>query len=271
MNEALIRKEQSSKKGKIVLVSLFIVFSFLANKLFGPYHEILTNPLILSFLYALVAIFGFMWVLRFELNFRIVYLVSPHLGLIIFSQMLFIQMFFERSFGRIYEALLMSLILIFVFIITYITFLTSNVFAVVSFKKIPLEAVAKTSIYFISVLLVFFATYGLLSLQIHIVPLVIILISVYLLAAIFLLMYFYIETATILANSAMVFWNVLLIFVSSALFSVRIEFVALLVAVVFYYSVGFFIEKKPEIASSRLLEYFLTLFFVILLTFYFSI
>jgi hypothetical protein len=271
MNEVLIKKEQSSKKGKVVLISLFIVFSFLANKLFGPYYPILENPLILAGLYALVAVFGFMWVLRFQLNFRIVYLVLPHLGLIVFNQMLFMQMFFERTFGRVYEALLMFIVLFFVFVITYVAFLTSNIFAVASFKKIPLEAVAKTSIYFISVLFVFFATYGFLSLEMQIFPLLIILMLIYFLSATFLLMYFYIETTTILANSAMVFWNVLLIFVASALFSVRIEFVALLVATVFYYSVGFFIERKPEVASSRLLEYFLTLFLVILLTFYFSI
>jgi len=250
-------------------MALFITLSFFLNKLMGPFHELLLNPFVIGGIYALISFFGFLWVLSFKINTRILLLVVPHASLIIFSNMLFMQMFFDKAFGRVYETVLMFFFLIFIFLITYITFLTSNVFAVSSFKKIPLEAVAKTTIYIISAMSVFFASYGFLSLEMPIPISVVLLFIVIFFYIIALLSYFYLETSTVLAHGALVFWNIMLVTIGAILFSARVEFVALLAAAVFYYSVGLFMVKKEQITMIKFLEYLLILLFTTLIGFYF--
>lgn len=166
ITDALLQQEDSVKKGKILFVALFITFSFLFNKTLGPFYPFLSNSLVVATIYAIIAFWGFLWILSFRVNARIMLLVLPQVVLIIFSQILFLDMLFEQTFGRVYETFLIISLLIITFVITHIVFLTSNVFAVSSFKKIPLEAVAKTTIYLISALSIFFVTYGLLFLGI---------------------------------------------------------------------------------------------------------
>ncbi len=269
MSDLNSQKEGTTKKGRIISLSLFMVFVFFANRLFGPFYEFLLNPIYLSLTFAIISMLGFVWVLLFNLNFRIAFFIIPNLGLIVFSQFFFIEMFFRNYYGRVYETLLMFFILLFILVLIYVTFLTFNIFSVSSFRKIPLESVAKTSIYFISVLSVFFLTYGFLSLEFSLLYLVILLLIIYFVLLLFLLSHFYIEFSTILTNTLFVFWNIFLVFIGSILFSSRIEFVALIVAFVFYYSSGLFTEKRQEISAFKLLGYFFLLLFALFLSFIF--
>ncbi len=269
MSDIVFQKDESIKKGKMMFLSLFIVLFFVGNRVFGPFHEFFLNPIFLSFFYGIISILGFAWVLVFKLNLRIIFIILPHLALIIFSQMFFIQMFFQSSFARMYETLLMFIMLILIFIFTYVTFLTFNVFAVSTFKKIPLEAVAKTSLYFLSVLSIFFFTYGFLSLDVYLINLILIIFFIYFILILLLFTYFFIDFGSIIRNSTAVFWNILLIFSGSILFASRIEFVAFLVALVFYFCVDLFIERRENMSSSRLYQYFFILFLAILISFYF--
>jgi len=270
ITDALLQQEDSVKKGKILFVALFITFSFLFNKTLGPFYPFLSNSLVVATIYAIIAFWGFLWILSFRVNARIMLLILPQVVLIIFSQILFLDMLFEQTFGRVYETFLIISLLIITFVITHIVFLTSNVFAVSSFKKIPLEAVAKTTIYLISALCIFFVTYGLLSLGIPSVFAIILLLIFCFFSIVFLLSHFYMEMSTVFSNSGLVFLNLALIIIGATLYSSRVEFVALLATVAFYFSVGFFISKREQISGFKIFEYVFILILIIFFAFYFS-
>lgn len=268
--DTLLQQEDSVKKGKILFMALFITFSFLFNKILGPFYPFLENSLILAILYAIIAFWGFLWILSFKVNSRIILLILPQVVFIIFSQILFLDMLFEQTFGRVYETFLIIGLLVITFAITHIVFLTSNVFAVSSFKKIPLEAVAKTTIYLISALSVFFVTYGLLSLGISSVFAIILLLIFCFFSTVFLLSHFYMEMSTVFSNSGLVFINIALIIIGAVLYSSRVEFVALLATVAFYFSVGFFISKREQITNLKIFEYIFIFILIVFFAFYFS-
>lgn len=269
MRDVIKQRMDNAKKGRIILVSLLVIFSLLGHQLFGLFGEIAESPIILSVLYAFLSILVFFWVLRFKLNFRIITVISLHLALIIFTQVLFLQTFFAGDFARVSEAFLVIVVLIIAFLIIYFAFLTANIFAVSSFRRIPLEAVAKTSIYLLTVLSVFFLTYSILSLQDNILFAVFILLIFYILFVFLLMTYFFLEIRVILTNVFLIIWNVLLILAGTILFGMEVEFIALITTVVFYYAVDFFIERCQEIIKSRLFEYFFFIFLVILFIFYY--
>ncbi len=264
MLDPLLQQEDSVKKGKIIFVALLITFSFFIHKLLGPLHPIFSNSLFLATMYAVFAFWGFIWILSFKVNERIILLVAPQVALIIFSEILFLDMFFDKAFGRLYETLLMLSLLFILLFVTYIVFLTSNVFAVSSFKKIPLEAVAKTTIYLLSSVSVFFATYGFLTLEIFIPWSILILGFFYFFSIVFLLAHFYIEFSTILWNGFLSFWNILLVLIGSVLYSSRVEFVALVMAAVFYFSIGLFISKREQVTFLKILEYIFILVLIVI-------
>jgi hypothetical protein len=270
MLDPLLQQEDFVKKGKITLLVLLITFSFFFHKILGPYHEIFSNPLVLSAIYAFVAYWGFIWTLSFKVNSKIILHIAPQLSLIIFSEILFLDMFFDKAFGRLYETLLMISLLLILFFLTYVIFLTSNIFAVSSFKKIPLEAVAKTIIYIISAVSVFFVTYGFFLLDISTVFSVIMLLILYFLYIIFLLSHFYIETSTILSNGFLAFWSVILVLIGAVLYSSRVEFIALLMTTVFYFSIGLFISKREQITGLKIAEYIFILAIIMSFSYYFS-
>jgi len=93
-----------------------------------------------------------------------------------FLRSIFIEFFlFFKNFSRIYEALILLLLMFLVFIGNYISFLMANVLNVDLFKKIPLAQVGRTSSYLISLLMMYFLTFSLLvtGLEIYIlVPLI---------------------------------------------------------------------------------------------------
>lgn len=266
-----LQQQDSLKKGKILLITLFITFSFFFNKNFGPFYPALENSFFISLVYAFISIFGFLWILSFKVNFRIITVILPQLILIISSQILFLDMFFDQTFGRLYETLLMAVLFLVFFLVTHASFLTTNVFAVSSFKKIPLEAVAKTTIYIISSLSVFFATYGFLSSGMSTFSSYLLLLVFLFFAIFFLLSHFYLELSTVFLNSLLIFWSVFLVLSGLVLFGSKIEFVALLTTVVFYYGVGFFVNKREQITVFKIFEYIFVFFLVIFFAFYFSL
>jgi hypothetical protein len=265
MLDPLLQQEDSVKKGKILFMVLFITFSYLFHKLLGPLHEVFLSSLILASIYAFISFWGFLWSLSFQVNAKIMLVIAPQLALIVFSQVLFFEMLFLQTFGRLYETILMILLLLFLFSLTYFNFLTSNVFAVSSFKRIPLEAVAKTTIYLLSAISVFFATYGFLALEMYIPLAMIFLFAFFALNIFFLLSHFYLEMSSILLNGSLIFWNMLLMVIGGVIYASRVEFVALLATTVFYFTTGFFINKREQITGFKILEYVFILVLIAIL------
>lgn len=268
--EQIQKQEDSVKKGKILFLSLFIVLTFFFNTTIGPFYPIFGNSLFVASFYALISFFGFLWALSFKVNARILLLIAPQVALLIFSNTLFLNVFFNQTLGRLYETLLMVILLIIFFILTHIVFITNNVFAVSSFKRIPLEAVAKTTIYIVSSLSVFFVTYGFLALNMSVMISLVFLVVAIFFAIFLLLSHFYLEITTVFSNTLLVFWSLVLILAGVIFFSSRVEFIALVVAAVYYFSVGLFIGKKGQLADFRLIEYAIILFLIAFFAYYFS-
>ncbi len=271
MVDVVQRKEDSVKKGKILLLTLFITFSFFFNKNLGPFYPILDNSLIIAAIYSFIAFWGFLWILSFRVNSRIITLILPQVVFVIFSQVLFLDLLFDQTFGRVYETILMVIFLFVFFALTHVVFLTSNVFAVSSFKKIPLEAVARTTIYVISSLSVFFATYGFLNLGVPVVFSVLMLVIYLFFMVFFLLSHFYLEISTVFSNALLVFWSIFLVLVGAVVSSSRPEFVALIVTAVFYFSTGLFISKREQITNLKIFEYIFLIILILFAAFYFSL
>ncbi len=269
--EQIQKQEDSIKKGKILLLSLFILLTFFFNTTPGPFYPIFANPFFVACFYGIIAFVGFLWSLSFKVNARILLLIAPQVALLVFSNILFLNVFFNQALGRLYETLLMVVLLIVFFLLTHIVFITSNVFAVSSFKKIPLEAVAKTTIYIISSLSFFFLTYGLLALEISVMTSMILLVFLMFFAIFLLLSHFYLEISTVFSNTFLVFWSILLILFSVVFFSSRVEFIALVVTAVFYYSVGIFIGRRGQLTDFKIVEYVIILLLIAFFSYYFSL
>jgi hypothetical protein len=112
-------------------------------------------------IYFLISFIGLLWAFNFQVKFRsILYIFQS--SFFVFSEILFVEFFFSQKFNRIYEAVILLLLLILMFIGNYVSFLMANVFNVDLFKKIPLAHVGKTSSYLISLLMIYFLTFSFL-------------------------------------------------------------------------------------------------------------
>lgn len=114
-------------------------------------------------IYFAITYFGLLWALRFQVGVKSLLYVLPQSALFVFSEVLFLDLFLFRAFDRVYEAIILFFLLIIIFIGTYVSFLTANVFNVSQFKKIPLIQVGKTSSYILSLFTTYFLTYSLLA------------------------------------------------------------------------------------------------------------
>lgn len=119
--------------------------------------------------YAVVSYIGVVWGFRFQVTLRSLLTIVPQSAIFVASQALFVMLFFFRDFARVYEFLLLFLLLIVVLVTTYISFLMANIFNVATFKRVPLEQVAKTTSYIITMLYVYFITFGALSFEVYVV------------------------------------------------------------------------------------------------------
>lgn len=112
--------------------------------------------------YFLIVVVGLVWAFNFQIKLKsFMYILQS--ALFVFSEALFIEFFFFQKFNRIYEALILLILVILVFAGNYASFLTANVFNVDLFKKIPLVQVGRTTSYVISLLMIYFFTFSFLA------------------------------------------------------------------------------------------------------------
>jgi hypothetical protein len=153
--------EDNVKRLKIVLLSFGIAFSLFFTKIFAR-GDALIDIYIVGGIYALVAIVGLVWAFNFQIKIRSVkYLLQG--GLFVFSEVVFVLLFFFKQFDRIYEGILLVLLLIFLGVLTYACFLMINVFNVSLYKDLPLLNVAQTASYILTLLMLYFLTFGILA------------------------------------------------------------------------------------------------------------
>lgn len=153
----------SEKRGKLLfLAGIISVAIFLTKILQGQTETVTLRIYIDAAIYFVLSFVGLLWAFNFQVKARsLLYIFQS--SIFVFSEVLFVQFFFFQKFNRIYEALILLLLLILVFVGNYVSFLMANVFNVGLFKKLPLVHVGRTSSYLVSLLMTYFLTFSFLA------------------------------------------------------------------------------------------------------------
>lgn len=160
----ILKTEDTVKRGKLIALSLLIGLSMFVQTLIKNQDVSVQRIVITGLIYFVFSFLGLIWAFNFQVKIKsLPFLV--HSSLFILAQYLFIQLFFVEKFSRIYEGLLLLVLVALVSIGSYISFLMSNVFNVNLYKNIPLADVGRTASFVISTLCIFFLTFSFLSLQ----------------------------------------------------------------------------------------------------------
>ncbi len=153
----------SEKRGKLLFIAGIISLAiFLTKVLQGDTETSTWRIYVDGGIYFVVAFIGLLWAFNFQIKLKSLLHIFQS-SLFVFSEVVFVEFFFFQKFGRIYEALILFLLLIIMFVGSYVSFLMANVFNVDLFKKIPLAQVGRTSSYLISLLMIYFLTFSLLT------------------------------------------------------------------------------------------------------------
>ncbi len=156
--------EDSVKRGKLIALSFLVALSIFVQTIIRQGDPTVTRTIITAIIYFVISFVGIVWAFNFEVKIKSLPFLL-HSALFVMSEYLFIQLFFAQKFSRIYEGVLLLILVILVFAGTYVSFLMSNVFNVNLYKGIPLVHVGRTTSYIVSTLTVFFLTFSLLALQ----------------------------------------------------------------------------------------------------------
>lgn len=159
-----VKTEDSVKRGKLISLALLIALSVFVQTLIKDNDPTVLRILLTAGVYLLICFVGLIWAFNFQVKLKSLPFLL-HSALFVMSEYLFIQLFFVEKFSRIYEGILLFILVVLLFVSTYISFLMANVFNVNLYKSIPLANVGRTTSYIISTLSIFFLTFGLLSLQ----------------------------------------------------------------------------------------------------------
>lgn len=169
------------KRAKLLLLAAFIALAIFVNKILQSQSQVLLWRVYLNAgIYFCIAFVGLLWAFNFQIKKRsLLFLLQS--SLFIFAEAVFIELFFFQKFNRIYEFVILLLLMLLVFFGNYVSFLMANVLNVDLFKKIPLVHVGRTSSYLISLFMMYFFTFDMLvtGLPIYfLVPIIVIAYSV---------------------------------------------------------------------------------------------
>ncbi len=156
--------EDAVKRGKLLALSFLIALSVFVQTVIQSQDPTLLRVSITALIYLIFSFVGLVWAFNFQVKIKSLPFLL-HSSLFVMSEYLFIQLFFIEKFSRIYEGVLLLILVGLVFLGTYVSFLMSNVFNVNLYKQIPLANVGRTTSYIISTLSIFFISFSLLSLQ----------------------------------------------------------------------------------------------------------
>lgn len=154
--------EDTVKRGKLLSLSLLIALSIFIQTLLQFNQGRTVQTFLIAIGYFVLSFVGLIWAFNFQVKFKsIPFLIQS--ALFVLSEYLFIQLFFVDKFSRIYEGLLLLVLIGLVFVATYTSFLMANVFNVNLYKNIPLVHVGRTTSYIVSSFTLFFLLFALLA------------------------------------------------------------------------------------------------------------
>jgi len=143
--------EDAVKRGKLLALSFLIALSVFVQTVIQSQDPTLLRVSITALIYLIFSFVGLVWAFNFQVKIKSLPFLL-HSSLFVMSEYLFIQLFFIEKFSRIYEGVLLLILVGLVFLGTYVSFLMSNVFNVNLYKQIPLANVGRTTSYIISYL-----------------------------------------------------------------------------------------------------------------------
>lgn len=157
-----ISSEDTVKRGKLISLSLFIALTIFIQTLLQVSEGRTVQVFLIGIGYFVLSFIGLIWAFNFQVKFKsIPFLVFS--SLFVLSEYLFVQLFFVQKFSRIYEGLILLVLIGLVFTATYVSFLMVNVFNVNLYKNILLVHVGRTTSYIISTFTMFFMIFALLA------------------------------------------------------------------------------------------------------------
>jgi len=143
----------------MLFLSFAIIIAAFLTKILGSEYS--TWQIVLfSAIGFIVSYIGMIWVLGWEVSKKALLLYIPQAALFVGAEILFWFMYFSIGFDRFSEDLLLFSVLVVFFFCNYGVFLMANVFTISSFRQIPLEQVAKTTSYVLSIFLVYLTTFS---------------------------------------------------------------------------------------------------------------
>ncbi|MBU1120183.1 hypothetical protein KKA50_03250 [Patescibacteria group bacterium] len=153
----------SEKRGKFLFLAGVITLAIFLTKILQGTDSVSTWRVYLDgAIYFIIAFAGLLWAFNFQIKMKsLLYILQS--SLFVFSEVIFVEIFFFQKFDRLYEGFILFALLVLIFLGIYVSFLMANVFNVDLFKKLPLVQVGRTSSYLISLLMMYFLTFGFLS------------------------------------------------------------------------------------------------------------
>ncbi|HAM37532.1 MAG: hypothetical protein UR96_C0007G0010 [candidate division WS6 bacterium GW2011_GWC1_36_11] len=153
----------SEKRGKFLFLAGVITLAIFLTKILQGTDSVASWRVYLDgAIYFIVAFAGLLWAFNFQIKMKsLLYILQS--SLFVFSEVIFVEIFFFQKFDRLYEGFILFALLVLIFLGIYVSFLMANVFNVDLFKKLPLVQVGRTSSYLISLLMMYFLTFGFLS------------------------------------------------------------------------------------------------------------
>ena len=256
-------KEDTVKRGKLISLAVLVALTIFIQILVKGKSESITGIIIVALVYLVSVFLGLIWAFNFEVKIKSL----PYLffsSLFVMSEYLFVQLFFAQRFSRIYEGLILLLLVGLVFVGTYVSFLMANVFNVNLYKEIPLVHVGRTTSYIISTFSIFFLTFSFLALQLPIYILIPLVYPIYLFIPFIHLKNLGIEGLLLKRKSILISFLVLFMFIGSFLAGLVHEALALSPMVGYFVGMGVAnIDSKKEGFRWELLLYIIALIVVI--------
>jgi len=173
----------SEKRGKLLFIAGVISVAIFLTKVLQGQSEFPTWRIYLDgTIYFAISFIGLLWAFNFQVKLKsLLYILQS--SLFVFSEVLFVEFFFFQKFSRLYESLILLLLLALIFVGNYVSFLMANVFNVDLFKKLPLVHVGRTSSYLVSLLMTYFLTFSFLASNFPVYILIHLILMVYVLIA----------------------------------------------------------------------------------------
>lgn len=143
MDRVVDRNIDEEKRGKFLTLAALIALTIFISKIIQSETQLIVSRIYLNaFFYAVFTFLGLLWAFKFQVKKRsLLFVLQP--ALFVFSQVLFLEFFFFQKFNRIYEAFILLILVLLVFLGNYVSFLMANVLNVDLFKKIPLAQVGR--------------------------------------------------------------------------------------------------------------------------------